>query len=165
MEEAVLEYLKELLNQEKLISGVVIQSAKPKSNQQSDLKSKVLEKEIKDTQKLLDKYVLLLDREDFAASEIILDKIKSLEMTLNQKTNEQLNITNQENLTTYSSPKEDYLYSINEFLCNNDLEALKNIIDHSIDFITLSDLKTIKDINLKLHIAYVNATNNALPKE
>jgi site-specific DNA recombinase len=107
---------------------------------------KVIKQESKRVQKLLDKYVMLLDNEAFASSNIIADKIKELEHKLKNLQNKLDEMKADDAAHTISSYLNEY--DITQIFNSNDVNSIKKIIDPLIEYVVISSQNTIVEIYL-----------------
>ena len=107
----------------------------------------LLNREYEKLQKLMDKYVLLIDSKAFDGSEVIISKIKELESRLIEL---QVMIESIDTVDEYKSFKgytpENYVNKARQILANDDKTEIKIFIDTCIKCITLHTNKTLKDI-------------------
>jgi site-specific DNA recombinase len=151
MEDAVIDKIRELLYSEKVIKDVILHTSKS-SSYSVDIDSEHVEKEMSKTRRLMDKYVYLLERDEFAASEIILSKIKELEIKLKEHQNFREAVSMNKSCQTTSYSNEDYINKTSDVFANQDRIVLKKVIDISVKSITLHTNKTLKDIKLNFSI-------------
>jgi site-specific DNA recombinase len=147
IENAVINQLMERLNVESNVQIFGKHLSLPTSDNEDINHIDLLKKESEKLQRLMDQYVLLLDYKTFNASEIIISKIKELEIRLLklQASTESQKVINQEKSFSKYIP-ENYVDKVKQILANDDKSEVKTIIDTCIKHITLSSNKTIKDI-------------------
>lgn len=147
IEDTVLNRLKELLYNDKIIADVLLQANNPNGCMMS-ISSEVHLREYNKTKKLLDKYVLLIERDEFASSELILGKIKELEINLKDlqaRCNAAKENHGQKTAALFSTI--DYKAAFDHVFLKQDKATLKKIIDAAIISITLYSNKKLKDIH------------------
>lgn len=147
IEKAVINQLIKLLNDE-VIAYKLVAHLSPFVTIDEDYNNiSLLKRECEKVQRLMDKYVLILDISTFNLSDIIINKIKDLEIRLIelQAAIVALNVVDGSNKTTKNIP-ENLINKVSQILIGDDKIEIKVIIDSCIKHITLSPTKTIKDI-------------------
>ncbi|HYE11214.1 MAG TPA: recombinase family protein [Patescibacteria group bacterium] len=147
IEEAVLNHLKKISQGENSILTPMVHLMQHNSIHTANKNLDLLKRESERIQKLLDKYVLLLDDEAFIQSEVILNKIKDLEIRLEelQNTRESL-VESAANHSIYKNKAEHCAKTISQLFEENDRNIIRKLIDTYIKLITLTSSKTLKDI-------------------
>lgn len=147
IENAVINQFIKLLNVENIVYKLVAHLSLLVSVNEDSNNIALLIRESEKVQKLMDKYVLLLDIKAFDSSEVVITKIKELEIRLKelQAATETLQIDDKSNHFTKSIP-ENFVNQVKQILVNDEKNEIKIIIDTCIKHITLSSYKTIKDI-------------------
>jgi site-specific DNA recombinase len=147
IEEAVLNHLKKISQDENSILTPMVHLMQHNSIQTANKNIDLLKRESERIQKLLDKYVLLLDDEAFIQSEVILNKIKDLEIRLEelQNTRESL-VESAANHSIYKNKTEHCPKTISQLFEENDRNMIRKLIDTYIKLITLTSSKTLKEI-------------------
>jgi site-specific DNA recombinase len=150
IESAVIRELIRLLKDENIGSKLITHLSLLDSVKEDNNHNTILKKESEKVQKLMDKYVLLLDINAFDNNEVIISKLKELEIRLKelQLANETLKKDNINNdPTKYIS--ENYVNNLRQVLVSDDKIGIKTIMDSCIKHITLSSNKTFNELIFK----------------
>lgn len=156
IESAVINQFIKILNVEKFVYKLVKHLSQLfETNNDNEYSNHIalLKGESEKVQKLMDKYVLLLDINTFDASEVIITKIKELEGRLKglQAVTENIKLVNKNNQTS-KCQSENNVNKLKQILMSDDKAKIKMIIDTCIKHITLSSNKAIKDIIFNFNI-------------
>jgi site-specific DNA recombinase len=152
MEDAVLNHLRALTQDKNKVLAAMTHLMQHNSTYNANKNSDLLKKEFEKTQKLLDKYVLLLDDAAFAESEVIRSKIKELETKLKELQNKQKIFDETVDIhDTSKDDTEDTIKDISQIFEHNDRTKVKKFMDCYIKLIILTSSKKLKDIIFLLH--------------
>ena len=151
LEEAVLSRLKEMMKKEDFVNKMLAYLSPFNSVSINRNHIELHNKEFERTQKLLDKYILLMGNEAFFDSEVMIAKIKMLELRLKELQSLRSNIdTSGENNIFSKNTSENYFEAIHQILNQDDVNKKKVIIDTFVKGITLSSNKAFKDISFNM---------------
>jgi site-specific DNA recombinase len=150
IESAVISELIRLLNNDKIGFKLVTHLSLLDSVKEDNNQNTIIKKESEKVQKLMDKYVLLLNINAFDTNEVIISKLKELEIRLRelQLANETLK-KEDKNIDPTKYIYENYVNNLRQVLVSDDKSEIKTIIDSCINHITLSSNKTLYELIFK----------------
>lgn len=149
IEKAVLDKLEELLYSKRVVQDVLSRISENGLLNSHGAKVQQLQKERGRTKKLLDKYLSLLEAEEFKTSSIMIGKIKELEDRLKQLDGEiERHIEYSELPAVPQYTQEEYMHAVSHVIKSQDAAAVKRILNTCVKSATLFSDKTLKDINL-----------------
>lgn len=137
--------LKELFNSKDYFSKALIDCST--ANDSIDIS--IVKREYEKTQKLMDKYIMLIDCKEFNSSEVILSKIKELESRLKELQTIYEDLV--ENSNSAPAPELDKTICLKDFsqvFEENNIDEIRTLISRHVKFITLYPNKTFKEISL-----------------
>lgn len=151
----VLKSLSVVLLKESITEAVIDHASRKMLHSSFDRGNAFSKKELEKANNLMDKYAMLLNKEEFSSSSILISKIKELELKIKTLQNNDTQDSTISIPQAFLLTRNDYIDMIQKYFDMSQSKNIKCIIDAAVKSIELNSDKTLKCLNLKFDSAII----------